>query len=178
MNSVVDAFVGLGANLGDAARALVDAVHALDGLPSTRCMAASRFYRTPAWGITDQPDFVNAVAHLRTSLTPRALLDALLAIECNAGRVRGEGQQWGPRVLDLDILLFGDEVLDVPGLHIPHPRLHERAFALIPLQDVAPRAVIPGLGGVADVLARLDIAEIARLHLLDHHTTGFVEQSL
>ena len=98
---------------------------------------ASRLYRTPAWGRTDQPDFINAVVELRTRLAARVLLDYLLEIETRFGRVRREDDRWGPRTLDLDLLLFGEEVLDVPGLHVPHPRLHERAFVLVPLAEIA-----------------------------------------
>lgn len=150
------AAVGLGANLGDAARTLRDAIDALDDVAGTRLLRASRLYRTPAWGVTDQPDFVNAVAVLDTTLSARDLLDALLAIERDAGRVRIEGERWGPRVLDLDLLLHGDAIIDEPGLRLPHPHLHERAFALLPLLEAWPGAVIPGIGparGCAGVMA-------------------------
>ena len=138
--------VGLGANLGDAARSVRDAIDALASLPDTRLLRASRLYRTPAWGVTAQPDFVNAVAALDTGLSPRALLDALLDIERACGRVRIDGERWGPRTLDLDLLLHGDTVIDEPGLRVPHPHLHERAFALLPLLDAWPEAIIPGIG--------------------------------
>ena len=145
--------VGLGANLGDAARTLRDAIEALDTLPWTRLVQASRLYRTPAWGVTDQPDFINAVALLDTTLSARGLLDALLAVERDFVRVRIEGERWGPRTLDLDLLLYGDVVIDEPGLRVPHPHLHERAFALLPLAEVAPDTVIPGIGTVAVIAA-------------------------
>ncbi len=138
--------VGLGANLGDAARSVRDAIDALASLPDTRLLRASRLYRTPAWGVTAQPDFVNAVAALDTGLSPRALLDALLDIERACGRVRIDGERWGPRTLDLDLLLHGDTVIDEPGLRVPHPHLHERAFALLPLLNAWPEAIIPGIG--------------------------------
>ena len=138
--------VGLGANLGDAARSVRDAIDALASLPDTRLLRASRLYRTPAWGVTAQPDFVNAVAALDTGLSPRALLDAMLDIERACGRVRIDGERWGPRTLDLDLLLHGDTVIDEPGLRVPHPHLHERAFALLPLLDAWPEAIIPGIG--------------------------------
>lgn len=147
------AAIGLGANLGDAVATLVDAIAALDRLPLTRLLRASRLYRTPAWGRTDQPDFINAVALVDTELEARALLDALLDIERGFGRVRIEGERWGPRVLDLDLLLFGDALIDAPGLRVPHPHLHERAFALLPLAEIAPQLVIPGIGNVAAVSA-------------------------
>ena len=149
------AAVGLGANLGDAAATVRAAIDALDGLPGTRLVAASRLYRTPAWGVTDQPDFVNAVAVVETSLAPRDLLDGLLEIERRFGRVRLEGERWGPRTLDLDLLLHGDAVVDEPGLRVPHPRLHERAFALLPLLEAWPEAAIPGVGAAADCAAKV-----------------------
>ncbi|WP_460762680.1 2-amino-4-hydroxy-6-hydroxymethyldihydropteridine diphosphokinase [Lysobacter fragariae] len=150
------AFVGLGANLGDAAATVRDAFKALDNLSQTRMLRASRLYRTPAWGRTDQPDFVNAVVMLETQLSPRDLLDSMLDIEHDAGRERDAGDRWGPRTLDLDLLLFGDVVMDEPGLHVPHPRLVERAFALVPLVEIAPDAMIPGIGAARDALAKLD----------------------
>ncbi len=149
------AAVGLGANLGDAAATVRAAIDALDGLPGTRLVAASRLYRTPAWGVTDQPDFINAVAVVETSLAPRDLLDGLLEIERRFGRVRLEGERWGPRTLDLDLLLHGDAVVDEPGLRVPHPRLHERAFALLPLLEAWPEAAIPGVGAAADCAAKV-----------------------
>src|SRR3546814_7696255 len=118
-----------------------EALAALDGLPGTRVLRASPLYRTPAWGQVDQPDFVNAVAKLETDLDPRALLDALLDVERQFGRDRQEDDaSWGPRTLDLDLLLFGDAVIDEPGLRVPQPYLHERAFALVPLAAIAPGA--------------------------------------
>jgi len=140
------AAVGLGANLGDAARSIRDATDALAGLPQTRLVRASRLYRTPAWGVSAQPDFINAVAVLDTGLSARHLLDALLDLERASGRTRIEGERWGPRTLDLDVLLYGDSIIDDPGLRVPHPHLHERAFALLPLLDAWPDAVIPGVG--------------------------------
>jgi len=143
------AAVGLGANLGDAAATLHDAITELARLPSSSLLRASRLYRTPAWGRTDQPDFINAVALLETDLAARDLLDALLDIERSFGRVRFDGERWGPRTLDLDLLLFGDALIDEPGLRVPHPHLHERAFVLLPLAEIAPELRIPGLDSVA-----------------------------
>ena len=140
------AAVGLGANLGDVARSVRDAIDALGQLPGTRLVQASRLYRTPAWGVTAQPDFINAVALLDTGLSARALLEALLDIERVHGRVRVDGERWGPRTLDLDLLLHGDAIIDEPGLRVPHPHLHERAFALLPLLEAWPAAIIPGIG--------------------------------
>ncbi len=157
----VRACVGLGGNVGEVARTLADAIAALDRLPDTRLLHASRLYRTPAWGRRDQPDFLNAAVALDTGLGARELLAALLALEQRFGRERGAGEdRWGPRRLDLDLLLYGEAVIDVPGLQVPHPHLHERAFALVPLAEIAPDAVIPGRGGVAAALAGLDAAGI------------------
>jgi 2-amino-4-hydroxy-6-hydroxymethyldihydropteridine diphosphokinase len=156
MSTSVHAAIGLGGNLGDAAATLRQAFEALDRLPGTRLLRASPLYRTPAWGNTDQPDFVNAAAMVDTTLTARALLDALLELERRFGRRREAGAQWGPRFLDLDVLLYGDAVIDEPGLRIPHPHLHERAFALLPLARIAPGLDVPGRGSVATLLAAVD----------------------
>ena len=147
------AAIGLGANLGDAAATLREAIAALARLPATELLRTSRLYRTPAWGRTEQPDFINAVALVETALPPRELLDALLVVERSFGRVRLDGERWGPRTLDLDLLLYGDQVIDEPGLRVPHPHLHERAFALVPLVEIAPNAHIPGVGEVAVIAA-------------------------
>ena len=154
------AWIGLGANLGDAAATLRAALQELDCLAQTRLLRASRLYRTPAWGIAEQPDFVNAVAQLDTRLSPRDLLDGLLDIERAFGRERQAGVRWGPRVLDLDLLLYDSAVLDEPGLRVPHPHLHERAFALVPLVELTPQAFIPGIGPAADALRALDSSAI------------------
>lgn len=169
----VRAWIGLGANLGDAAGSVRAAIAALDALPGTRRVAASRLYRTPAWGRTDQPDFINAVAALDTMLGPQALLAALLGLERAAGRVRDPAERWGPRALDLDLLLHGDAVLDLPAgdgvdgalpaLVLPHPQMHLRAFVLAPLAELAPALALPGHGR-ADVLLRaLDAGGIEAL---------------
>ncbi|MGS1078650.1 2-amino-4-hydroxy-6-hydroxymethyldihydropteridine diphosphokinase [Pseudoxanthomonas beigongshangi] len=163
MNPPTTAFVGLGANLDDAQASVRAAAARLGELPETACLALSRLYRTPAWGLEAQPDFVNAVAMLRTGLEPLALLERLLAIEREFGRDRSREQRWGPRRLDLDLLLYGDRVLDVPGLQLPHPRLHERAFALVPLLEVAPDAWIPGHGYARDAASGLERSNIQPL---------------
>lgn len=159
------AFVGLGSNLGDSAAILRGAFQALAALPRTRLLRASSLYRTPAWGVTAQPDFVNAAAMLETTLTPQALLSAMLAIEREAGRDRREdgSDRWGPRTLDLDLLLYGQHSLDEPGLRLPHPHLHQRAFALLPLLEIAPDAQIPGVGPAREALALLEIGDIQTL---------------
>ena len=143
------AYVGLGANLGDREGTIRAAVAELPGV-----VAVSTLRETDPVGITDQPRFLNGVAALETGLTPRELLDVLLAVERRLGRERG--QRWGPRTIDLDLLLYGDEVIDETGLTIPHPRLHERRFVLEPLAELAPALVVPGRGRVKDLLAKLD----------------------
>jgi 2-amino-4-hydroxy-6-hydroxymethyldihydropteridine diphosphokinase len=159
----VQACIGLGANLGDAIAAVQGALQALDALPGTRVLRASRLYRTPAWGKTDQPAFVNAAALVETTLEPRALLDHMLSIERDFGRDRVGGERWSARTLDLDLLLYGDLTIDEPGLHVPHPHLHERAFALVPLVEVAPDAVIPGRGRASDLVAAMVTGDIHAL---------------
>nr|WP_277929536.1 2-amino-4-hydroxy-6-hydroxymethyldihydropteridine diphosphokinase [Lysobacter sp. M2-1] len=143
----------MGANLGDAPATVREAMRALDVLPQTRLLRASRLYRSRAWGVETQPDFINAVAMLESRLPARSLLDELLAIERAHGRERAAEVRWGPRTLDLDLLLHGDSIIDEPGLRVPHPHLHERAFALLPLVEVAPDAVIPGRGLARDIAA-------------------------
>ena len=160
MNATTIALVGLGGNLGDAATTLRHAFKELDALPQTRLLRGSKLYRSRAWGRTDQPDFVNAVAMLQTGLDARELLDALLGIEHDAGRERRADERWGPRTLDLDLLLYGDAVIDEPGLHVPHPHLHERSFALVPLVEIAPDAMIPGIGSARAALAAMEPSDI------------------
>ena len=142
----VRAFVGLGGNVGDVADAFASAAAQMDALPGTQLLRVSRCYRTPAWGMAAQPDFLNAVAMLETQLPARELLDALLVVERAHGRDRNNETRWGPRTLDLDLLLYGDAVIEESGLRVPHPYLHERAFALRPLLDIAPEVSIPGHG--------------------------------
>lgn len=161
--TTVRAFIGLGGNEGDVAAALTAALRALDALPQSRLIARSRFYRTPAWGQVDQPDFINAAAELETALPARALLDALLEIERSLGRVRRAEGRWGPRTVDLDLLLYGDQRIDLPGLVVPHPHLHQRAFVLLPLLDIAPSLSIPGHGDAAALLAGCDASGIEAL---------------
>lgn len=159
----VIAFVGLGGNLGDAAVTLRAAQQALARLPATRLLRASRLFRTPAWGLQQQPDFINGVAMLETALEARDLLDGLLETERHFGRERDAALRWGPRTLDLDLLLYGDMVMDEPGLHLPHPHLHERAFALVPLLEIAPDILIPGHGPASDALKTLETSDIEPL---------------
>ncbi len=155
------AFVALGANLDDPAAQVRAALAALDRLPQTRLVAASSLYRTAPIGLAGQPDFINAVAELATGLAPEALLDALLATEAGFGRVRAEKN--GPRTLDLDLLLYDALTLDRPQLHLPHPRLHLRAFVVAPLAEIAPDCRIPGRGTVAAWLPAVATQRIERL---------------
>ncbi len=148
------AWVGLGANLGRPERTLEQALAALDGLPDTRLLAVSPAYWTAPWGLADQPEFLNAVACLQTGQSPIGLLRALLAVESGLGRARS-GPRWGPREIDLDLLLFDDRVLRSSELSVPHPRMHQRAFVLVPLADLAPDLEIPGRGRVAELLESL-----------------------
>ena len=155
------AYVALGSNLGDPRQQLLDAMDALSNLPDTRLLQRSRLYRTPPWGMLEQPPFINAAVELDTALSPHALLDALLAIEQHAGRVRAERN--GPRTLDLDLLHVDGVQLDDPRLTLPHPRMAERAFVLLPLHDIAPTLRLPGQATVAELLARLDLAGCERV---------------
>jgi 2-amino-4-hydroxy-6-hydroxymethyldihydropteridine diphosphokinase len=149
------AYVALGSNLGDSQQQLLDAIEALAGLPDTRLLARSRFYRTPPWGMLNQPDFLNAVVVLETPLLPHDLLDALLGIERDAGRERG-GERWGPRTLDLDLLHVDGKTVSDERLTLPHPHIAERAFVLLPLSELSPDLEIPGRGRVVDLLRGVD----------------------
>jgi len=157
------ACIGLGANLGDAAQTLRDAFQALAALPQTTLRARSQLYSTPAWGNQDQPAFVNAAAVLETTLPAPDLLVALLEIERRFGRVRDPAVHWGPRALDLDVLLYGEQIIDLPQLQVPHPYLHERGFALLPLAEIAPDAIIPGHGRVRDAVMWVEACGIASI---------------
>src|SRR5262245_14736611 len=150
------AYVGVGANLGDRERAIREALAELDARPGIALVAVSSLRETDPVGYLDPPRFLHGAAALETDLAPRELLDALLDVERELGRVRGEGPRYGPRPIDLDLLLHGDRVLDEPGLVVPHPRLHERLFALEPLAELDPALVVPGRGAVKDLIARLE----------------------
>lgn len=154
------AYVALGSNLGHPRQQVLEAMDTLARLPDTRVLRRSSLYRTPPWGVLEQPAFVNAAVQLDTALAPHALLDALLSIEQQAGRVRAERN--GPRTLDLDLLHVDGVQLDDARLALPHPRMAERAFVLLPLHDLAPDLLLPG-GTVARLLAGLDLAGCERL---------------
>lgn len=145
------AYVGLGANLGDRERTLRDAVAALDAQEGIEVVAVSTLRETEPIGVGKQPLFLNGAAALDTTLQAPELLERLLAVEQRFGRVRVPGEH-GPRTLDLDLLLYGDELIDEPGLTVPHPRLHERRFVLEPLAELDPGLVVPGRGTVESLL--------------------------
>jgi 2-amino-4-hydroxy-6-hydroxymethyldihydropteridine diphosphokinase len=155
------AFIALGSNLGDPESKVRQGIKALAELPQTQLVATSSLYRSAPLGHAGQPDFVNAVAQLSTGLAPQALLAALLAIEQRFGRERSFRN--APRTLDLDLLLYDAQRIAEPGLALPHPRMHERAFVLAPLLEIAPACVIPGVGSAADWLARCRDQSLIRI---------------
>lgn len=147
------AYIGLGGNLGDREATLRAAVELLAAEPGVAVVVVSSFVETEPWGYADQPWFLNGVCAVETELGPRELLTRLLAVEQRLGRSRGDGPRFGPRSIDLDLLVHGDLVVSEPGLEVPHPRLAERRFVLAPLAEIAPDLVVPGHGPVADLLA-------------------------
>jgi 2-amino-4-hydroxy-6-hydroxymethyldihydropteridine diphosphokinase len=151
------AYVGLGANLGDREATIARAVELLDAHDGVHVVAVSTLRETDPVGFLDQPRFLNGVAAVETELEPRDLLERLLEVERRLGRTR-EGPRYGPRTIDLDLLVFGDREVAEPGLTVPHPRLAERAFALEPLAELAPELDIPGRGRVSDLLRGLQSA--------------------
>jgi 2-amino-4-hydroxy-6-hydroxymethyldihydropteridine diphosphokinase len=159
--NLVSAFIALGANLRDPEAQVRAGVEELAMLRDTRLMSVSSLYRSAPVGYLDQPEFVNAVAEIETALAPRALLESLLAIERRYGRVRQFAN--APRTLDLDIVLYGDLEVNEPGLAIPHPRMYERAFVVVPLAEIAPDRVVPGRGRVRDLLAGVDASSVVKL---------------
>jgi 2-amino-4-hydroxy-6-hydroxymethyldihydropteridine diphosphokinase len=161
----VRAYVAFGANLGDPFAAFAHARSAIAALPDTRLVAYSSCYRSAPVGVPgEQPDYINAVIALETGLAPQPLLDALLDIETAAGRTRAAAL--APRPIDLDLLLHGDTVMHTPALTLPHPRLHERAFVLLPLTEIAPELLIPGFGALAPLLTAVSGQRIIRCN--DH----------
>jgi 2-amino-4-hydroxy-6-hydroxymethyldihydropteridine diphosphokinase len=155
------AFVALGSNLDRPETKVRQAIAALGELPQARLVVASSLYRSAPLGRTDQPDFINAVAQLSTTLAPRDLLAALLALEQRFGRKRSLRN--APRTLDLDLLLYDAQCIAEADLAVPHPRMHQRAFVLAPLVEIAPACVIPGVGAAADWLDRCADQAIVRL---------------
>lgn len=138
---MTDVFLGLGSNVGDRENQLKKAIRLLDEQPGIKVVKVSSFYETEPVGYVDQPDFLNLCVEIQTELSPKAVLESGLAIEQQLHRVRKE--RWGPRTLDIDILLYGDQIIEEEDLTIPHPRMTERAFVLIPLQEIAPNKVEP-----------------------------------
>jgi 2-amino-4-hydroxy-6-hydroxymethyldihydropteridine diphosphokinase len=155
---MVRAYVGLGSNLGDREGTLRAALGRLRHLPETKVLRVSTLRNTEPVGYLDQPRFLNGAAELETGLSARRLLGALLELERAFGRDRASVPAQGPRTLDLDLLLYGQEQIDEPGLELPHPRLHERRFVLEPLAELDPSLEVPGKGSVQTLLARLDSA--------------------
>ena len=159
---MAEALLGLGGNVGDVQTTLDRAAAALCDGSDVRLLAQSSDYKTPPWGVEDQPAFVNRCIAVETVLAPRALLDRALAVERTLGRDRAREQRWGPRAIDIDLLAYDDVEIDKPGLALPHPRLFERAFVLVPLAEIVPDRMIAGVR-VRDALARVDPRGIERL---------------
>lgn len=158
----VRAYVALGSNLDQPIAHVQRAFAELDAIPDTRCVKRSSLYRSDPMGPADQPDYINAVAALDTQLPATALLRQLQALETAHGRVR-TGAQWGPRTLDLDLLLYGSQQIDEPDLKVPHPGLHERPFVLYPLAEIEPELVVPGRGPLVQLTERCSFQGLSRL---------------
>ena len=150
------AYIGLGANLGEREATIAEALRRVDEDQRTSVLRSTAPIETEPVGYVDQPPFLNAAARLATTRSPQELLALLLQVERELGRVRGEGPRYGPRTIDLDLLLYGDEAIEEPGLEVPHPRLHERRFALEPLVELDPALAVPGRGRVSALLAELE----------------------
>jgi len=159
---MAEALLGLGGNLGDVRTTLERAVAALCDGNEVKLVARSSDYRTPPWGVTDQPPFINLAIMVETALTPRTLLDRALAVEAMFGRDRAKERRWGPRILDIDIIAFDALEIEESGLTLPHPHLFERAFVLAPLAEIAPHRKIKGIT-LAEAFARLDPSGIEKL---------------
>jgi 2-amino-4-hydroxy-6-hydroxymethyldihydropteridine diphosphokinase len=159
---MTEALLGLGGNLGDVRTTLARAVTALCDGHEVQLVARSSDYRTPPWGVTDQPPFINLAIVVETALTPRGLLDRALTVEAMFGRDRTKERRWGPRILDIDIIAFDDLEIEESGLTLPHPHLFERAFVLAPLAEIAPDHKIKGIT-IAEAFARLDPGGIEKL---------------
>lgn len=159
---MVEALIALGGNLGDVGATFEQAIAMLCDGVKVRLVARSSDYRTPPWGIAEQPSFINAVIAVATSLSPHELLNRLQACERALGRDRGRERRWGPRPIDLDLLAYDDVTLREPDLTLPHPRLFERAFVLVPLAEIRPDRLIGGIR-VRDALARVDASGIEKL---------------
>jgi 2-amino-4-hydroxy-6-hydroxymethyldihydropteridine diphosphokinase len=160
--AAIDAFVGIGSNLENPIRQVERALDELDGIARTRCIARSGLYRSPPMGPSDQPDYINAAAALRTRLSPHELLAALLRVEQAHGRSR-DGRRWGPRTLDLDLLVYGEACIAEPGLTVPHPGIASRSFVVFPLLEIAPDLEVPGLATLRVLAQRTSNDGLTRL---------------
>lgn len=158
----VTAYIGLGSNLANPALQIKSARTAITQIAGVKELAFSSLYHSPPMGPQDQPDYVNAVMRVATGLPPMDLLRCLQRIENDQGRVRKD-QRWGARTLDLDVLIYGDRIIELPDLIVPHPGLAERAFVLYPLHEIAPQLLVPGKGRIADLLAKCPMNELKRL---------------
>lgn len=154
-------FIGLGSNLANPLQQVLQAIEKLKCLPQSTLLAQSALYLTPPWGIEDQPAFINAVVKLATTLAPHVLLDELLGIEVAQGRVRDV--RYGPRTIDCDILLYGDQMLVSEHLNVPHPYLTERAFVVVPLYEIAPTLILPCGKPLADIFIKYQHEKIEKL---------------
>jgi 2-amino-4-hydroxy-6-hydroxymethyldihydropteridine diphosphokinase len=159
---MADALIGLGGNVGDVRATLALAIARFADGTDVTLAARSSDYTTPPWGVTDQPPFINCAIAVETRLAPRALLARALDVERTLGRDRAHEQRWGPRRIDIDLLAYDDVALDEPGLTLPHPRLFERAFVLVPLAEIVPERLIGGTR-VRAGLARIDTSGVTRL---------------
>lgn len=164
--AMVEALIGFGGNTGNVRETLRHAIADFCDGQAVRLLVRSADYRTPAWGLRNQPDFINLSIAAETTLTPRELLERALDIERKFGRDRSTEQVWGPRTLDIDLLTYGDRIIDDPWLQLPHPRILERAFVLVPLMEIRPQLVVRGVA-IADALAQLDTSGIERLPTTD-----------
>ena len=156
-------FIGLGSNIGDGPEIIQQALDGLAQNDAIDVLRVSSLYRTAAWGRPDQPDFTNAVAEITTTLSGQQLLQSLLQLELELGRTRDTGH-WGPRLIDLDLLTYADEQISSPKLTVPHPRMHERAFVLIPLLELESDFQIPGLGRAQEWQKKLEKQLIQRIN--------------
>jgi 2-amino-4-hydroxy-6-hydroxymethyldihydropteridine diphosphokinase len=157
------AYIGLGSNLDDPVGQVQQAFEALAALPKSRVIGRSSLYRSAPFGPVEQPDFVNAVALLSTSLSATDLLEQMQQIERQQGRL-SDGVRWGPRVIDLDLLLYGDAEIDSATLTVPHPGIAERNFVLLPLRELSPELMMPKLGRVSDIVVDESSPEISRIN--------------
>lgn len=159
---IIDAYIGVGSNLRNPAKQVKSGIDAIGGLQGVRALRASSLYTSVPMGPDDQPDYVNAVVGVRTSLVPLTLLKMLQKIESQHGRIR-IGERWGPRTLDLDLLLYGNDCVDTPELTVPHVGMAERSFVLYPLSEIAPDIVIPKKGSLGELLAQCPVNGLRRM---------------